>query len=199
MFFPGFNWLRKDLRHQAGKESGVKAKEEALMAEFLGRVRPEYHGMFRRLAEKACELGYKPVKTKTKDFCIDFRSREAGRTLMKMEEKEQKHGAYRFGERDRPGLRLRFFAAKGYSALFCEGVRNVIEEFGSKYTGCYGCGRCKGEKEGYTYTYPDGRKVFRCGTELISVFDFSSADLPEFLRLMETQAAFDRAAGNPPA
>jgi hypothetical protein len=172
----------------------VKVKQAALVEEFLGHVRPEYHGMFRQLAEYACSLGYRPVKTKTKDFCLDFRSAKAGRTLMKMEEKEQKHGNLRFGQRDCPGLRLRFFASLDYSALFHEGVLNVIEEFNGRYTGCYGCGHCKGEKQGYTYLYPDGRKVFRCGLELVSVFDFTSDDLPEFQRLMKAQADFDRAA-----
>ena len=172
----------------------MKEKQAALVEEFLGHIRPEYHELYRQLAETACSLGYRPVKTKTKDFCLDFRSGKAGRTLMKMEDKEQKHGSLRYGQRDKPGLRLRFFASPDYSALFHEGVRNVIEEFGGRYTGCYGCGHCKGEKQGYTYRYPDGRAVFCCGLELISVFDFTGDDLPEFQRLMQAQAEYDRAA-----
>jgi hypothetical protein len=65
----------------------------------------------------------------------------------------------------------------------------VIEEFGGKYTGCYGCGRCDGT-EGYTFVYPDGRQVFRCGSELISVFDFGEKDIPEIKNLMKVQDDF---------
>lgn len=86
---------------------------------------------------------------------------------------------------------MRFFASEEYSEIFRRAVQRAIENFGGKYTGCYGCGRCQGDPQGYRYTYPDGRQVFRCGGELLSVFDFSDTDLPEMLRLLDAQAQYD--------
>lgn len=61
-----------------------------------------------------------------------------------MEAKEQKHDGYHYGERNVPGLRLQFFAATEYTEIFERGIKNVIEDFDGKYTGCYGCGKCDG-------------------------------------------------------
>jgi len=89
-----------------------------------------------------------------------------------------------------PGLRLKFYASDDYSDIFKEGIKRVIEEFDGKYTGCYGCGRCKGKLQGYTYTYDDGKKVFRCGSELISIHNFSKIDIGETKRLIKKQDEF---------
>ncbi len=171
----------------------MTAKQNALMEQFLERVDPAWHGLFRAVAEHAAALGYPPARTRTSDVCIDFRSSRLGRTLMKLEEHEQKHDGFRYKERAMPGLRLRFHATPAYSHIFQEGIRRVIEEFDGRYTGCYGCGACKGELLGYTYAYPDGRRVFRCGRELISVFDFTPGHAGEICALMDAQHAQDEA------
>lgn len=165
-------------------------QQKKIMDEFLEHVDRKYHAMFTELAEFAISLGYRPVRNKTKDISIDFRNNKSRKTIMKMEEKEQKHKGYQYGERKLPGLRFKFFASKDYSEIFTQGIQEVIEEFDGKYVGCYGCGRCKNEPEGYTFIYPDGRKVFRCGSELISVFDFAEEHLAEIKRLMEKQANY---------
>ena len=168
----------------------MNKRQEALMGEYLVQVREDYREMLRELAGFAAELGYGPVRCKTKDLTIDFRSSKVGTAIMKMEVKEQKHDGFRCGERDMPGLRLKFFASRDYSPIFSEAVRRVIEDFGGKYTGCYGCGRCKGVPEGYVYRYADGREVFRCGSELISVFDFTPEHAGEIKRLLQAQAEY---------
>lgn len=162
-------------------------KQTNLINEFLSHVNKDYHNMFLELAEYAITLGYTPVKNKTQDFSIDFRNNKFKKTIMKMEEKEQRHDTFKYGEREIPGLRLRFFANKEYSDIFKNGIKRVIEEFDGKYVGCYGCGRCNGAPQGYTYTYPNGKKVFRCGTELISIFDFTEKDIKEIKSLMKCQ------------
>jgi hypothetical protein len=174
----------------------MNEKHQKLMNEFTERINSSYHEMFLELANHAVSLGYSPIRNKTKDFSIDFRNNKLKRTIMKMEEKEQKHDGYQYGERDIPGLRLKYFASIDYSDIFKQGIRNVIEEFEGRYTGCYGCGRCKGKLQGYTYIYSDDRKVFRCGSELISVYNFTYNNIKEMKELMTNQANY-YASSNP--
>ncbi len=164
-------------------------KQRAVLDEILLKIETKYKTMFLDLAEYAIDLGYTPVRNKTSDVTIDFRKNKIKKTIMKMEAREQKHDGYTYGERNIPGLRLRFFAAIEYSDIFKHGIQHVIEEFGGKYTGCYGCGRCDGA-QGYTFIYPDGRQVFRCGSELISIFDFKECDIPEIKKLIKEQADY---------
>jgi len=168
----------------------MNEKQKALMDDFLGHIDPEYHALFSDLANYLVDLGYTPHKNKTHDFTIDFRNARTPKTLLKMEEKEQKHDGYRCGQRGIPGLRLKFYASTAYSAIFQKGIQKVIEEFDGRYTGCYGCGDCGAQLQGYTYRYPDGTTVFRCGRELISIFNFSDQDLPEIKALLKTQADY---------
>lgn len=139
---------------------------------------------FSALAEHADSLGYRPRKTASKDFTLDFSNSAVKRTLLKL---EVHANAIRTNG---PGVRFKFHASTGYSEPFREGIRRVIEAYGGKYVGCYGCGRCAGEPEGYVYEYPDGRRVFRCGNELIAVDGLTEADLDECRRLMSAQAAY---------
>lgn len=169
----------------------MNPKQTLLVDSFLQGVDPAYHGLFREVAAHAADLGYAPAKTKTSDFCLDFRNARLGRTILKLEQHEQKHDGFRYKERAIPGLRLRFHASPDYSLLFQEGVRRVIEDFGGKYTGCYGCGACKGALRGYVYRYADGRQVFRCGRELISLFGFTPDHAGEIKALMDAQHAQD--------
>lgn len=168
----------------------MNEKQKNLMNEFFTHINDTYHGMFLELAEYAILLGYTPVRNKTQDFSIDFRKNKIKKAIMKMEEIEQRHDDYGYGERNIPGLRFKFFACKEYSDLFQKGIQRVIEEYDGKYTGCYGCGRCKGQLLGYIYRYPNGKKVFRCGTEFISIYDFTNDNISEMKKLMKEQDVF---------
>lgn len=168
----------------------MNENQTSLLHSFLDSINKDYYGMFLDLSQYAVSLGYTPRRNKTQYFSIDFRKSRYKTSIMKMEVKEQKNGRYEYSERSIPGLRLKYYASKGYSKIFHNGIKTVVEEFGGKYTGCYGCGRCSNQLEGYTYVYPDGKKVFRCGRELISIFDFSSEDLKEMKELMKRQDEF---------
>lgn len=162
----------------------VNGKNAQLLKDFISELPESYQEMFQDIAEYAISLGYTPKKTKSKDFVLDFSKSKVKRTIMKMEIRDnaiKKNG---------PGLRLKFYANKDYSDIFKQGVQRVIEEFDGKYTGCYGCGRCKGNLEGYTYTYAEGKKVFRCGNELIAIHNFSPKDIPEIKTLIKGQDDF---------
>ncbi|GFZ33305.1 hypothetical protein CSC2_38310 [Clostridium zeae] len=167
----------------------MNEKQRSILNELLSYIDLKYNSMFLDLAEYAISLGYTPVRNKTSDVSIDFRKNKFKKTILKMEVNEQKHNGYKFGERNIPGLRLRFFAVKEYSDIFSNGIQNVIEEYDGRYTGCYGCGRCDGS-EGYNFIYPDGRKVYRCGSELISIFDFTEKHIPEIKELLRIQDAY---------
>ena len=162
------------------------ANEKALqlLEDFLNELPESHREMFGEIARCAIALGYAPKKTKSKDFVLDFTKNRVKRTILKMEVHDNAKPA------NPPGLRLKFFASSEYSDPFQRGIQRVIEEFGGKYTGCYGCGRCKGASEGYTFTYPDGRKVFRCGHELIAVHGLGGEHVPEIVELLKKQDAF---------
>ncbi|HSK69910.1 MAG TPA: hypothetical protein VLA21_11675, partial [Candidatus Limnocylindria bacterium] len=123
-------------------------KHAVLIEELLARVGEAHRPLLRELAEAACALGYRPARAKAKDFRLDFRNPKARRTLLKLEENEQGHGGPGCGERGVPGVRLRFHASADFSGVFREGVRLVVEEYGGRYTGCYGCGKCGAKKFG---------------------------------------------------
>lgn len=172
---------------------GKKAENKKAdpVEEYLSQIPAEYTALFRALADHAISLGYRPIRCRTAVLNIDFRSSKAKRTIMKFTLEEEKHDSFGYGEQKLPGLRMRFFAANEYSDIFHNAVQYVIERFNGKYTGCYGCGRCQGEPQGYHYTYPDGRQVFRCGGELLSIFDFNYTDLDEMKKLLNIQAEYD--------
>lgn len=170
-----------------------KETEQArdVLDEFFSLLPSEYKNIYKELADHASSLGYRPVRNKTKNRTMDFRNGKTKKAIMKFALAEEKHDGFRYGERKLPRLRMRFFAAAEYSEIFNKAVQYVIERFDGKYTGCYRCGRCQGEPQGYHYTYPDGRQVFRCGGELLSIFDFGDSNLDEMKKLLDIQAEYD--------
>jgi hypothetical protein len=162
----------------------VNEKTSQLLIDFISELPESYQEMFQDIAEYSISLGYTPKKTKSKNFALDFSKSKVKRTIMKMEIHDNAI------KKNSPGLRLKFYAGKDYSDIFKRGIQRVIEEFDGKYTGCYGCGRCRGESEGYTYIYADGKKVFRCGSELIEIHNFSIKNIPEIKTLLKKQDEF---------
>jgi hypothetical protein len=140
--------------------------------------------LFGEIAEYTISLGYIPKKAKTRVFNIDFSKNKLNKTILKLEAPDPKY------VESSPGIRLKFYANKDYSYIFKQSIKHVIEEFDGRYTGCYGCGKCKGTLEGYIYTYSDGKNIFRCGGELISIKDWHSKNLSEIKQLMKVQDEF---------
>jgi len=161
----------------------MKEKSKLLIDEFLEAIPAQYHAIFSELAEYADALGYTPKRNKTKQLSFDFVKSKVKKTVMKMEVHDNSI------ESRPPGLRFKFYASDDYSNIFKDGIKRVIEEFEGKYTGCYGCGQCNGS-EGYTYVYPDGKRIFRCGTELIAVYNWNEGHLDEMKRLLKVQDDF---------
>lgn len=144
--------------------------------DFMNSISEEDKQIYTEIASLALELGYKPKKAKTKAINYVFTNNKTKKHILKFSI-----------EKGAPILKMKFYASKDYSTLFLEGVRMVIEEFDYKYTGCYKCGKCSGTPLGYVYEYPDGRKYFRCGGELISLPPITKQDIPEILSLLNAQ------------
>ena len=158
-------------------------KIQSLIDDCLAIIPGGERETYRQIAEYAVELGYTPKPIKTARGISDdltFTKSKVNRTLLKI--RRNKHG--------RAELVLSFFATPVYSEIFRQGIKEVIEAFGGRYTGCYGCGRCKGKPQGYTYAYPDGKTVFRCGGELIRLPPVETSHLGELKAMMKTQDEF---------
>jgi hypothetical protein len=139
--------------------------------------------VYRQIAEYAFDLGYKPSWIKVREKGVTVNS-----TALAFTKKLQNRSITILKISPKSSISLKFFATKEYSDIFKEGIKAVIEAFRGRYTGCYGCGKCSSELEGYTYVYPDGRKVFRCGGELITFTNpITEEHIDEVVRLIKTQ------------
>lgn len=141
--------------------------------------------VYREIAEYAVSLGYTPKKLKPDGRYVAFSKNKVGRTIMKIS------AGYNecTGADGIPGLYLNFYANKTYSEVFQEGVKKVVEHFGGKYTGCYGCGKCDGTY-GYIYTYPDGKEIYKCGFELVELPPINASHVTEIQELLKVQDEF---------
>lgn len=171
-----------------------KEKYETMAEECLNRMNGEDKEIYRPILSLALELGYTPkaiLKSDGDDGELSFSKSKLGRTLLRiLPSNTHEYKNDPLSEPGRAQLRLVFFACREYSELFGRGIKAVIEAFGGKYTGCYGCGRCKGKPQGYIYTYPDGKKVFRCGRELITLPPLSKDNTEEVTWMMKVQNEF---------
>ena len=149
---------------------------------------------YQKIAEYAVELGYTPKQIKTAHGFSDaltFTKSKVNRTLLKIRPNFQNPPVNnQIHQAGKSQLVLSFFATPVYSEVFKFGVKHVIEAFGGKYTGCFGCGRCKDELEGYTYVYPDGKTIFRCARELIELPPISEEHVDEIKAMMKAQDDF---------
>lgn len=134
--------------------------------------------VFSAIAEYAFSLGYKAKKDKINAIGYSFMHSKVKTQILRFTSSNGK-----------PILRIKFFASPTYSKFFHEAIRATIEEYDYKYTGCYGCGECNGT-HGYQYKYPDGREYYRCGKELVEIFDMCGMPLRELLDLLKRQHEF---------
>ncbi len=134
--------------------------------------------IFSTISEYVFGLGYKAKRDKVKAIGYSFTHSRVKKQILRFTSFQGK-----------PILRIKFFVAPSYSDFFHEAIRATIEEYNYKYTGCYGCGDCDGT-QGYWYQYPDERAYYRCGKELIEIFDTRNLPLEELLDLLQRQYAF---------
>jgi hypothetical protein len=167
-------------------------KYKILVDECINIFPKDTKGIFKELSEYAISLGYMPkwVKVRVAGKAVNgdsltFIKNKVKRTLMKIKPAGNWHNV------NKPCLILTFFASSNYSDVFKQGIKRAIEEFEGRYTGCYGCGKCeKGKLQGYTYIYPEGKKVFRCGGALIELPPISADHIAEIKQLMKNQDDF---------
>jgi len=169
-------------------------KNQAFIDECIAKMSDEDQETYRPIAEYALELGFTPKPVKTAGGLsgeLTFTKSKINRTLMRLRPSFSKPPVNnQIHQAGKAQMRLVFFTTPVYSEPFQFGIKHVIEAFGGKYTGCYGCGRCKGDLQGYTYVYPDGKKVFRCGGELIELPPISAAYVDEVKAMMRVQNDF---------
>ena len=149
------------------------------MEEFYSKIENEQKNMFKEIEEYLFELGYKPSRAKTKDLNIVFKNSKTKEHIVKFSI-----------EKEKPVLKLKFYSSSIYSNVFSEAIKNTIEEYQYKYTGCYKCGKCKESLEGYIYEYPDGRKYFRCAKELISLPTVRMENLDEIKQMIRVHHSY---------
>jgi hypothetical protein len=131
--------------------------------------------VFSAIAEHAFSLGYKAKKDKVNAIGYTFTHKKVKNQILRFTSSKGK-----------PILRIKYFASLAYSDFFHEAMRAAIEEYDYRGTGCYGCGSCDGT-HGYRYKYPDGREYYRCGKELIEIYDTSNLPLQELFDLLKKQ------------
>lgn len=144
--------------------------------DFLNNLNCEDKKIYTEIANFAYELGYKVKRAKTKDINYVFTNSKTKEHILKFSYIDNK-----------PILKMKYYASDDYSDFFHEGVKNAIEEFNFKYTGCYKCGKCKDVLQGYKYEYPEGKRYFRCGRELIELPSLTRNIVPEILHLLKKQ------------
>lgn len=146
------------------------------MDEFMTFVPESEKENYFLLVQFMKDLGYKLKRAKTKDINYLFTHTKVKRNILKFSVLK-----------DSIIVKAKFYASKEYSTVFQNAIKATIEEYDFKYTGCYGCGKCKEEFMGYTYTYPDGKSYFRCGLELIELLEFNDYMLEELMELLKHQ------------
>jgi hypothetical protein len=150
----------------------------ATAGDFLSALDEGHRPLFELMMRKALSLGYKMSRDKTRCPSYSFSSRKYGTTILRV-----------IDDGKRRYIRLKFFGSASYPPAFEAALKRTIEEYDFKYTGCYGCGSCA-TPIGYRIEYPDGREYFRCGRELVEIFDIDEAAARDAERLMEEQTAY---------
>ena len=158
-------------------------KTQALIENCISEMSVDEKEIYRQIAEFAVELGYTPKPIKTAQGIsnkLSFKKAKISRTLLKINPGHQNQK-----------LALVFYATPTYSDVFQEGIKRVIEEFDGRYTGCYSkCKRKCDKPQGYTYVYPDGKTVFRCGGEYIELSLIKAEHVNEIKSMMKAQDDF---------
>ena len=156
-------------------------KQKILIDGLINAMPESDRKTYREIAEYVISLGYLPKKLGKGCEYLAFSKSKVGKTIIKIlagyNEVIDKNGVSM--------LSIKFFASPTYSEIFQKGVERVV----ITCSGCYGCGKCDGT-HGYTYTYPDGRKLFRCGSELIRLAPISAENVPEIKDLLKKQDEF---------
>jgi len=150
-----------------------KAEEIKKMIEnCVAKINHDERDAYRAIAEYAVELGYMPkqvLRSGKKSNDLDFKKSKIKRKLMQMRANDTNLK-----------LKLVFYAAQDYEKF----IKPEIRFYGEGSIPCCGCGKCKGEPQVYTYTLPDGRAAFRCGGELVHMWDLNATEHVDEIKAM---------------
>lgn len=162
----------------------ITEKQKYAINKIISNMPDDLREIYREIAEYAISLGYMPTIKGVNETYADFSKSKVKRTILKIDTDPNFP----------PRLAMKFFAIPVYSAIFQEALReriNVLERLkcAPVSLSCGGCGKCDGT-HGYYYTYPDGRKVFLCGMEVITVPSFCADNISEVKEALKTQDEF---------
>lgn len=153
-------------------------KWESFINEFYDMISSEEKLVYQPIIEALVELGYTPMRKRTKGFILSFSNLAHNRVLA------------RFGVREGGGkafFGLRFSSCSNYSDKFAGVVRDRILSSNNRLAKCEKCGYCKGDKFVYAYTFPDGESKAACGAFVLEIPDITLPDVEEIKRLIGEQ------------
>ena len=160
-------------------------KYNAILKEYFDLIPIENKILYEELANMAINLGYVPLRDKTKSISISFRNNKAKYTIMK------------FADEIKEGFRFKFAANKNYSKIFDECIKKYDEWLRDLYTEkyklkkitCMGCVNCVNKKKlFYAIKYDDGREYKVCGgVAFVNINKISNEIVNEAGKMMEIQ------------
>ena len=173
----------------------MNAKQTALINDFISYLSDDEKHIYGEIIDLFSELGYIPQRKRVGDFTLSFKHRTNGKVI----------GKISFG-RQKCSLRIKFFACgdvpeKYTKALYDEAVENEnrysrdvpppddepvpSDAIMKKCT--LQCAVCTGGKMRYYLTFPDGRRIFRCGAYPVLIPDVAASDIADIKRLIVEQ------------
>ena len=152
-------------------------KWEIFINEFYEMISKEERAVFQPIIETLVELGYTPMKKRTKGFILSFSNLTHNRVLARFGVRENEEKAF-FG--------LRFSSCTSYSDKFANVIRDRILSKNNRLAKCEKCRYCKGDKFVYTYVF-DGECKAACGAFVLEVPNVTLSDVDEIKQLIKEQ------------
>lgn len=148
---------------------------EEFIFEFYELISSKEKMVYQPIIEALVELGYTPMKKRTKGFILSFNNLAHNRVLA------------RFGVREGDGkafFGLRFSSCSNYPDKFADVIRDRIRSSNNRLAKCEECGYCKGDKFVYTYTFPNGERKAACGAFVLEIPDVTLSDVDDIKKLI---------------
>ena len=149
------------------------------ISEFYNSIPVNISEVFKNIADYAIKLGYRVKKDKVKHIAYSFVSSKYNNGIMRF-----------VNDKNEIKLKMKYFGIKTRNEVLEQALKETIEEYNFKYTGCYQCGKCKDKKEGYIIEYKGGKKYFRCGSEYIDINNFEKMSIEEIKITIEEQTKY---------
>ena len=152
-------------------------KSESNINLFYTMISLENKAVYEVIIQYLLELGYTPVKKRTKGFILSFINPLHNRVIARFGVRED--GESFFG--------LRFSSVENYSEKFNDVVRRRVLSKNNRIAKCSECNYCKGSRFVYTYIFEDGTTSAACGAFVLDIPDVSHNDIDEIKSLIKQQ------------